>query len=149
MKKLLAFLPLFFLATFTIKAQQCGKKFKLKTEKIVTVQEDGSDGEEVPLVAEISVLKDSILINLTTGDGQTIQVNGKHTETVCKMNDDYTEGTIEYKTDVLMTRNDETRNEKMLFKIEAKGGKLKIYGVPESQPSDKICFVIKEREEVK
>lgn len=149
MKRVWAFLPLFLLATITIKAQQCDKKFKLKTEKIVSVQEDGSDGDEIPLTAEISLSKDSIVISLTTPDGQIVEVSGKHTETACKMNEDYSNGTIEYKTDVTMTRGDETRNEKMLFKVECKDGKMKIYGVPESQPSDKICFFIKEKEEKK
>lgn len=149
MKRVWAFLPLFLLATITIKAQQCDKKFKLKTEKIVSVQEDGSDGDEIPLTAEISLSKDSIVISLTTPDGQIVEVSGKHTETACKMNEDYSNGTIEYKTDVTMTRGDETRNEKMVFKVECKVGKMKIYGVPESQPSDKICFFIKEKEEIK
>lgn len=149
MKKVLALVPLFLLVTLTLRAQQCDKKYKLKTEKIVSVQEDGSDGEEIPLTAEISIRKDSIIISLTTPDGQIVEVSGKHTETICKMNDDYSNGTIEYKTDVTMTRGDETRNEKMFFKVECKDGKMKIYGVPESQPSDKICFFIKEKEEIK
>ncbi len=149
MKKVLALVPLFLLVMLTLRAQQCDKKYKLKTEKIVSVQEDGSDGEEIPLTAEISIRKDSIIISLTTPDGQIVEVSGKHTETICKMNDDYSNGTIEYKTDVTMTRGDETRNEKMFFKVECKDGKMKIYGVPESQPSDKICFFIKEKEEVK
>jgi hypothetical protein len=136
-------------ATYSFASAQCDKKYKLKTERIFGVKEDGSEGEDVPITADISISKDSILISLVLPDGNTAEINGKHTEKVCKMNADYTEGTIECKTDVEMSGSGETRQIKMSFTIECKAGKMKIFGVPDDQPNEKICFQIKEKEEVK
>jgi hypothetical protein len=137
------------LGSYSIASAQCDKKYKLKPERIVTIQSDGSEGEELPFTAEIIISKDSVVITVTLPDGNTAEIKGKHSETVCKMNADYTEGTIEYKTDAEMTNGSDSRQMKMSFTLEAKSGKLKLFGVPEDQQGDKICFIIKEKEEIK
>jgi len=137
------------LASYSIASAQCDKKYKLKPERIVTIRADSSEGEEMPFTAEITISKDSITIAVTLPDGNAAEIRGKHSETVCKMNADYTEGTIDYKTDAEMSNGSESRPLKMSFTLEAKAGKLKLFGVPEDQQGDKICFVIKEKEEVK
>jgi len=137
------------LASSSIASAQCDKKYKLKPERIVTIRADSSEGEEMPFTAEITISKDSITIAVTLPDGNTAEIRGKHSETVCKMNADYTEGTIAYKTDAEMSNGSEARQLKMSFTLEAKSGKLKLFGVPEDQQGEKICFVIKEKEEVK
>jgi hypothetical protein len=137
------------LASYSIASAQCDKKYKLKPERIVTLQADSSEGEEMPFTAEITTSKDSLIIKVTLPDGNIAEIRGKHSETVCKMNADYTEGTIDYKTDAEMSNGSESRQMKMSFTLEAKSGKLRLIGVPEDQPGEKICFIIKEKEEVK
>ena len=143
--------PLLFLllASYSIALAQCDKKYKLKPERIVTLQADSSEGEEMPFTAEITNSKDSLIITVTLPDGNIAEIRGKHTETVCKMNADYTEGTIDYKTDAEMSNGSESRQMKMSFNLVAKAGKLKLFGVPEDGQGEKICFIIKEKEEVK
>ena len=148
MKKII-FLLVILTATYSLVSAQCDKKYKLKTERIFGVKEDGSEGEDAPITAEITISKDSILISLGLPDGNTAELNGKHIEKICKMNADYSEGTIEYKTDAEMSGTGETKQLKMSFTIECKAGKMKIFGVPDDQPAEKICFQIKEKEEVK
>ncbi len=144
------FLLTAFFALFAITVQaQCDKKFKLKIERVYTLQEDGSEGEEVPFTADATISKDSILLNLVTPDGATIEITCKNTSTDCKMNADYTDGTIEWKSDAVMNSNGQSRDAKMLFKLEAKEGKLKLIGWPEESPTEKICFLVKEKEAVK
>ena len=137
------------LASYSIASAQCDKKYKLKPERIVTIGPDGSEGEEMPFSADITTSKDSIIIKVVLPDGNTAEIRGKHSETVCKMNADYSEGTIDYKTDAEMSNGSESRQLKMSFTLEAKSGKLKFFGVPEDQQGEKFCFVIKEKEEVK
>jgi len=146
MRKIICLLVL--ITAHYLVSAQCEKRYKLKTERIVTINSDGSEGEEMPFTADISISKDSIRIVATLPDGNIAEIKGKHTETVCKMNADYTEGTIEYKTEAEMSRTGETRPMRMVFTMEAKDGKLKLFGVPEEQ-GEKICFFIKEKEEVK
>ena len=148
MKKL-TFLFVLTALSYATAYTQCDKKYKLKTERIVTIKDDGSEGEELPFTADITVLKDSIYILITLNNGNTAEVKGKHTETVCKMNADYTEGTIDYKTDAELSNQSEARQQKMSFTLEAKEKKLKLFGVPVDQPGEKICFIIKDKEEVK
>jgi len=128
---------------------QCDKKYKLKTERIVTIKDDGSEGEDLPFTSDITITKDSIFILINLPNGSTAEVKGKHTETVCKMNADYSEGSIDYKTDTELSNQSETRQQKMTFTLEAKEKKLKLFGVPVDQPGEKICFIIKEKEEIK
>jgi len=142
-------LLLLLLGFYSIATAQCDKKYKLKPERIVTIQADSSEGEEMPFTAEITISKDRMTITVTLPDGNMAEIRGKHSETVCKMNADYTEGTIDYKTDAEMSNGNESRQLKMSFTLEAKSGKLKLFGVPEDQPGEKICFIIKEKEEVK
>jgi len=137
------------LASYSIASAQCDKKYKLKPERIVTIKEDSSEGEEVPFTAEILISKDSLIITVTLPDGNTAEIKGKHSETVCKMNADYTEGTIDYKTDAEISNGSDSRQLKMTFNLVAKAGKIKLFGVPEDQQGEKICFIIKEKEEVK
>jgi len=149
MKKYLFCLLLLGLASFA-NAQQCTKKYKMTTERTHEVAPDGSEGNDIPLSANITLSKDSILLVITTPDGTEITLKGVHKETDCKMNADYSEGTIDYKTDAELNRsNGESRTAKMLFKLESKGGKFKLYGTPEDQQQEKVCFVIKDKEEVK
>ena len=149
MKKYLLCFFLLGIVSF-VSAQQCTKKFKMTTERTHEVTSDGGEGNDIPLSANIMLSKDSIVIIITTPDGNEISVKGVHKETVCKMNDDYSEGTIEYKSDAEMTHSaGESRQTKMLFKLESKGGKFKLYGSPEDQENEKICFVIKDKEEIK
>jgi hypothetical protein len=148
MKKILLLASLFIFAATAAQAQ-CEKKYKLKTERVFAVQSDGSEGEELPFTVDITLLKDSILLNIVTPDGAAIEIAGKHSEKVCKMNADYTEGTIEWKTDAMMNANGQSRDAKMLFKLESKEGKFKLYGYPEESPDEKICFQVKEKEEIK
>jgi len=137
------------LGSYSIASAQCDKKYKLKPERIVTIKSDSSEGVDVPYTAEISISKDSIIITVTLPDGNIGEIKGKHSETACKMNADYTEGTIDYKTDAEMSNGTETRQIKMAFNLVAKAGKLKLFGVSEDQQGEKICFIIKEKEEVK
>jgi hypothetical protein len=142
---------LIFLGTAAVaSAQQCTKKYKMTTERTHQVAPDGSEGDDIPLSANITLSKDGILIVITTPDGTEITLKGVHKETECKMNADYSEGTIDYKTDAELNRsNGETRTSKMLFKLESKGGKFKLYGNPEDEQQERVCFVIKDKEEIK
>lgn len=149
MKKVLLMVSLLVFTGFVATAQSCDKKYKLKTERIFSVQEDGSEGDEVPLTAEITISKDSLIMSLALPDGNAMDLTGKHSSTDCKMNADYTEGTIEWKTDAEINQGGQVKQNKMIFKLEAKGGKLKLYGYPEDSPAEKICFQIKEKEDVK
>ncbi len=101
------------LASYSITSAQCDKKYKLNPERIVTIRADSSEGEEMPFSAEITTSKDSIIIKVVLPDGNTAEIRGKHSETVCKMNADYTEGTIDYKTDAEMSNGSESRQLKM------------------------------------
>jgi hypothetical protein len=148
MKKYLFCLLLLGIASFA--SAQCVKKYKMTTERTHEVMSDGSEGNEIPLSANITLSKDSINIIITTPDGNEITLKGVHKETVCKMNADYSEGTIEFKTDAELNHSaGESRQAKMLFKLESKAGKFKLYGSPEDQQTEKVCFVIKDKEEVK
>lgn len=148
MRKIFLLTAFFGLFAVTVQAQ-CDKKFKLKIERVYTLQEDGSEGEEVPFTVDATISKDSILLNLVTPDGATIEITCKSTSTDCKMNAEYTDGTIDWKTDAVMSSNGQSRDAKMLFKLEAKEGKLKLIGYPEESPAEKICFLVKEKEPVK
>jgi len=149
MRNIMAVLIAVFCVVNLSQAQQCDKKFKLKVERVVTINADGSEGEEIPFTVDIVLGKDSISITLVLPDGNTAEISGKHNSTVCKMNADYSNGTIDYKTDAVMNSGGQTREAKMTFNVEAKDGKLKVFGVPDDQPGEKICFFIKENEEVK
>lgn len=149
MKRILFMTSLLLLVNFMVTAQTCDKKYKLKTERIYSVKEDGSEGDDVPLSADITIGKDSLLITIGLPDGNTMDLTGKHSATVCKMNADYSEGTIEWKTDAEINQGGQVKQTKMIFTMECKEGKMKFYGVPEDSPAEKICFQIKEKEEVK
>lgn len=146
MKKVLLMICLVVFAGFIANAQNCDKKIKGKTERIYKVNDDGSEGEDVPLTADISLSKDSIIMSIVLPDGNSMDLSGKHSSTDCKMNADYTEGSIEWKSDIEMNQGGQTKQNKMIFKLEAKGGKLKLFGYPEDSPSEKICFQIKDKE---
>lgn len=134
------------LISFAVVSAQCDKKYKFKTERVVKINADGSEGEEEPISAEITIGKDSVILMITVPDGNQIEMSGKVKETVCKINADYTEGTVDFNGDMEASVNGETRNMKIIFKLEAKAGKIKIFGTPEERPEEKICFVIKEKE---
>lgn len=147
--KQVIFLFIVMVATYSVSFSQCDKKYKLKTERIFQVKDDGSEGEEIPFTADLTISKDSIFISLVLPDGTTAEISGKHTEKICKMNADYSEGTMECKTDVEINGGGQSKQAKMTFTVECKAGKMKIFGVPDDQPGEKICFQIKEKEEVK
>jgi hypothetical protein len=148
MKKFTILLLMLFCGV-VVSYSQCDKKYKLKPERIVTITDSGSEGEEIPFSADITLSKDSIHILINLPDGTSAEVRGKHVETICKMDSTYNEGTIEYKTDAELTNQGELRKHKMNFLLEAKAGKFKLYGVPEDQPGEKVCFIIGEKQEVK
>lgn len=149
MRKSIVLLLSFICFVYIANAQQCDKKYKMKTERVVTINADSSEGEEIPFTAEITISKDSIFITIAMPDGNTAEISGKHSAVVCKMNADYSNGSIEYKTDATMQSGGQSRDAKMIFNIEAKDGKFKVFGVPEGDQQEKICFYIKEKEEVK
>ena len=136
-------------ACYGVSSAQCDKKYKMKTERVVEVRADSSEGDEQPISAEITLGKDSILLNVTTPDGNVIEITGKLIDKVCKMNADFTEGTYDFNAEAEMNRNGETRKTKLIFNLKANAGKIKIYGVPEENQNEKICFIIKDKEEVK
>ena len=111
------------------------------------VKSGTTEGEEIPVTAEITLSKDSIFVLMNWGTGNVTEVRGRHTATICKMNKEYTEGTVDLKTDAEMTAHGETKKAKMFFTVISKVGKMKVYGVPEEN-NDKTCFVIKEKEEI-
>src|SRR6185436_11805375 len=125
------------------------KKYKMKTERVVEIREDSTEGDEQPITAEIILSKDSIFINVTRPDGSVIEISGKLIDKVCKMNPEFTEGSYDFNADAELNRNGESKKTKLYFNLKSKEGKIKIYGVPEENPSEKICFVIKEKEEIK
>jgi hypothetical protein len=126
---------------------QCDKKLKLKTEKVYQVKPDNTEGEELPITVEITLTKDSIFVLMNWNGGVVTELKGKHSVTDCNMNREYTEGTIDFKTDAEMTARGQTKKTKMLFNVVSKAGKMKVYGVPEDN-NEKLCFVIKEKEEI-
>ena len=142
---------LFCLTVFSVAlvSAQCSKKFKVTTERIYKVEADGSEGEDAPFSAEITFSKDSLILSLTMPDGNTLDILGKHSSTDCKMNADYTEGSIDFKNDAVMNAGGESREMKMNYRIEAKEGKMKIIAYPDEKADEKICFVVKEKVEVK
>jgi hypothetical protein len=148
MKRIL-FLFVLLVAGYGICSAQCDKKYKMKTERVVEIREDSTEGDEQPITAEITLSKDSIFINVTTPDGNVIEISGKLIDKVCKMNPEFTEGSYDFNADAELNRNGESKKTKLYFNLKSKEGKIKIYGVPEESPSEKICFVIKEKEEVK
>jgi hypothetical protein len=148
MKKVF-FLFVLLVAGYSIGFAQCDKKYKMKTERVVEIRDDSTEGDEQPITAEITLNKDSIFITVTRPDGSLIEISGKLIDKVCKMNAEFTEGTYDFNADAEMNRNGETRKTKLYFNLKSKEGKIKIYGVPEENLQEKICFVIKEKEEVK
>ena len=135
------------LSLFQVTVAQCDKKYKLVVDRVVSINADSTDGAELPFTVGVVILKDSIRITITTPEGDA-NIDGKHTDIVCKMNADYTEGYIEYKTDAQMLRGSETRDVKMNFRLEAKAGVLKLFGAPDTEPNERICFYIKEKQPV-
>jgi len=148
MKRIL-FLFVLLVAGYGICSAQCDKKYKMKTERVVEIREDSTEGDEQPITAEIILSKDSIFINVTRPDGSVIEISGKLIDKVCKMNSEFTEGSYDFNADAELNRNGESKKTKLYFNLKSKEGKIKIYGVPEENPSEKICFVIKEKEEIK
>jgi len=148
MKRIL-FLFVLLVAGYGICSAQCDKKYKMKTERVVEIREDSTEGDEQPITAEIILSKDSIFINVTRPDGSVIEITGKLIDKVCKMNPEFTEGSYDFNADAELNRNGESKKTKLYFNLKSKEGKIKIYGVPEENPSEKICFVIKEKEEIK
>jgi hypothetical protein len=143
------FLFVLLVAGYGICSAQCDKKYKMKTERVVEIRDDTTEGDEQPITAEIILSKDSIFINVTTPDGNIVEISGKLIDKVCKMNAEFTEGSYDFNADAEMNRNGESRKTKLFFNLKSKEGKIKIYGLPEENPTEKICFVIKEKEEVK
>jgi hypothetical protein len=127
---------------------QCEKKLKLKTEKVYQLKAENTAGEEILITAEITLSKDSIFVLMNWGNANVTEVRGRHTATVCKMNKEYSDGTIDFKTDAEMIAHGETKKARMLFNVISKAGKMKVYGVPEDD-NEKLCFVIRDREEIK
>lgn len=142
-------LLLLLVVCYGICSAQCNKKYKMKTERVVEIREDSTEGDEQPITAEITLSKDSIILNVTTPDGSVMEIAGKLIDQVCKMNADFTEGTYDFNAEAEMTRNGEVKKSKLFFNLKSNAGKIKIFGVPEENPGEKICFVIKEKEEVK
>ena len=126
---------------------QCDKKFKLKAERAYELNNDSTEGQSIPVAGEITISKDSILVLMNWQNGGTTEVKGIHTKVVCRMNNGYTEGSIDLATDAEITAQGKTNKSKMVFKIESKDGNMKVFGSPESG-NDKICFVIKDRQEI-
>jgi hypothetical protein len=143
------FLFVLLVAGYGICSAQCDKKYKMKTERVVEIREDSTEGDEQPVTAEITLSKDSIFIIVTTPDGSIIEIYGKLIDKVCKMNADFTDGSYDFTVDAERSRNGETRKNKLFFNLKSKEGKIKIYAVPEENQQEKICLVIKEKEEVK
>jgi len=127
---------------------QCDKKVKFVSEKVYAVNADTAEGESLPVHGNIRLSKDSIFVSMQWQNGQTTEVRGSNAEIICKMNDDYKEGTIDIKSNAEIKANGQSSQSKMLFNIRSKAGKIKIYAVPEDE-KEKICFAIKEWQEIK
>lgn len=119
------------------------------SEEAREVTSEGVEGKQMSLNTTLTLSIDSIIIVVVFPDEAVAMIKAANKETVCKMNSDYSDGTIEYKSDAQITNGaGETRQAKMQFKLESKGGKFKLYAAEEDQPSDKVVIIIKEKKEV-
>ena len=148
MKKLF-FMALLGTAGYFSVSAQCDTKIKLVSDKAFEVKADNSEGQNIPVTAIIRFSKNSISVVLNYQNGTTTEISGANSSLVCKMNKGYTEGTIDIKSDAEIKTPETTGRSKMLITIESKAGQMKVYGVPEDNPDGKICFVIKEKQEIK
>ncbi|PWU02700.1 MAG: hypothetical protein C5B52_04910 [Bacteroidetes bacterium] len=134
----------------TISAQaQCDKQVKIKCEKTIRANPDGSTAEEQNMPVDILITKDSIKINAVPPEGGSVEIAGPLSEKNCKMTGNYTDGIYTFKSAALLKKDGgETREMNLVFKLEAKGGKITFYGekdVPQGQDPERMIFEIKEQ----
>ncbi len=128
---------------------QCDKTLKLDVEKIYTVGPDNSEGKNLNAGGTVTISRDSIHVIMLWDDGNSTDVKGLIKKTECKMNADYSEGFIDIVADAVLSARGNSKSDKMFFTVVSSKGAMKIYGVPESDINDKLCFVIKNREVLK
>lgn len=141
-------LLILFVITSVLANAQCAKNVRFVADKVYQVKADTTAGETLPVNGSIRLSKDSIFVSMQWQSGETTEIRGSNSEINCKMNNDYKEGTIDIKSNAELTVRNQTNKSKMLFNILSKGGKIKIYAVPENE-NEKICFAIKEWQEIK
>ena len=141
-------LSVLFMAACCMMNAQCDKKLNLVTEKVYQVKTDSTLGDELPVAGVIRLFKDSIFVSMNWQSGETTNVRGSNAEIKCKMNSDYKDGTIDIRSDAEITAHGNTSKAKMLFNIVSKEGRIKVFAAPEDN-NEKICFAIKEWQEIK
>jgi hypothetical protein len=140
---------LFSIAGYLVTSAQCDKKFNLTIDKVFQLQPDSTEGDIVSEAAQIVLSKDSIHVTVTMPDGSSMVLKGLNKETVCRMNPDYSNGTIELVYDAVLFVKGNSKTDRILFTVISENGAMKLIGAPESNRSDKLCFVVKNKEEVK
>ena len=143
-------LGLLILTAASISAQaQCDKQVKMKCEKTIRTNPDGSTADEQNMVVDILLTKDSIKINAVPPEGGEVEISGPLSEKNCKMNSSYSDGIYTFKSAALLKKQGgEMREMKLVFTLEAKDGKLKFYGekdVPKGEDPERMNFEIKEQ----
>lgn len=148
MKQVLLALIIVAGGSFTALAQ-CDKSFNLQADTVYQLQPDSSRGDDIPGKAIIRLSKDSIHVRMQMNDGGSFEFKGKNISIVCKMNNEYSEGRVDVVYDATLYARGNERKDKLFFTITCKDGIMKLVGAPESNMNDKICFLIKDREEIK
>lgn len=128
---------------------QCDKKITLQADTVYQLQPDSTRGDDIPGKAIIRLTKDSIHVRMQMNDGSNFEFKGNSISSVCKMNNEYSEGRIDVVYDATLYARGNEKKDKLFFTITSVGGAMKLVGAPESNMSDKLCFVIKSKEEIK
>ena len=126
---------------------QCDRQIKMKCEKAFKLHADGSTAEEQDIAIDITLTKDSIRLSAVTPQGSQVEISGPLKEKDCKMNSSFSEGTFAFKSDATKKQDYDVKEMKLKFSLEAKDGKLKLFGekdVPAGEDPEKMYFEIKE-----
>jgi hypothetical protein len=149
MRRQLLFLGLTLLLA-NIALGQCDKQLKLKCEKATRMNADGSMGEDQNVHVDIVFSKDSINLAVTMQDGRQMEIHGFIREKDCKMNSAFTEGSMLAKVNGIMLRDGTEKEEKLIFTLEAKNGKFKLFGAKDVSPGtdpEKMYFEIMDQKQ--
>jgi len=141
-------LALLLLSAFTFAVQaQCDKQIKMKCDRTIMVNQDGSMGEVQDMPVDILITKDSIRINASPPQGD-IEIKGPLSDKNCKINSSYTDGIYTFRSNAIMSKQDGDKEMKLIFTLEVKDGKFKLYGekdVPKGESPEKMYFEVKEQ----
>ena len=121
------------------------KQLQLKSEKQFRVNRDGSLEKEQSVITDIIVGKEAIYLNYRLPDGNTVSFVNAITEVDYQVNNDYTIGSIIYKTKASNRKLYKEGEEDDLFILRCEDNAIQLLGGKagiNTSAAGRICYEI-------